>query len=134
MVAVQVMGNDAAIGIAASQGNFELNVYMPLIAYNLIQSIDLLADALASFEEKCIAGLQINAAKMNQYVEQSLMLVTALNPHIGYDQGAKIVQRAFEEDLTLKQAALDSGLLSEAEYDQWIDPRKMIGSQQNEER
>ncbi|MHC5227171.1 class II fumarate hydratase [Enterococcus sp. LJL99] len=127
MVAVQVMGNDTTIGIAASQGNFELNVFMPLIAYNFIQSIELLTDALLSFDENCLAGISANKAKMKEYVERSLMLVTALNPHIGYDNGAMIAKKAFSESLTLKEAALSSGLLTEAEYDLWVRPEKMLG-------
>ncbi|MBO0439235.1 class II fumarate hydratase [Candidatus Enterococcus ikei] len=127
MIAIQVMGNDTTIGIGASQGNFELNVYMPVIAYNLIQSIELLADGLSSFNENCLVGLKADQEKMNQYVEQSLMLVTALNPHIGYDNGAKIAKKAFEENTTLKQAALTSGLVTEEEYDSWVKPEQMLG-------
>ncbi|MGM0123345.1 fumarate hydratase, class II [Enterococcus sp. AZ194] len=127
MVAVQVMGNDTAIGIAASQGNFELNVYMPLLAYNLLQSIELLTDSLASFEEKCLRGLTVNEEKMAEYVNQSLMLVTALNAHIGYDKGAEIAKHAFNEKLTLKQASLDLGYVTEKEYDSWVKPERMLG-------
>ena len=127
MVAVQVMGNDATIGIAASQGNFELNVYMPLIAYNFIQSIELLTDALQSFETNCLAGIKANKLKMEEYVDQSLMLVTALNPYIGYDNGAKIAKKAFNEQLSLKEAALSSGLVTEKEYDLWVRPENMLG-------
>lgn len=128
MIAIQVMGNDTTIGIGASQGNFELNVYMPVLAYNLIQSIELLTDGLRSFNEHCLSGIQANQEKMNQYVEQSLMLVTALNPHIGYDNGAKIAKKAFAENMTLKQAALSTGLLTETEYDQWVRPEQMLGN------
>jgi fumarate hydratase class II len=131
MIAIQVMGNDATIGIGASQGNFELNVYMPVMAYNLIQSIELLADGLASFDKKCLAGLQANQEKMREYVERSLMLVTALNPHIGYDNGGMIAKKAFNEQLTLKQAALASGLVTEAQYDEWVRPEKMLGDAGN---
>ncbi|KAF1296446.1 fumarate hydratase, class II [Enterococcus sp. JM4C] len=127
MVAVQVMGNDATIGIAASQGNFELNVYMPVIAYNLLQSVDLLADSLSSFEEKCLRGLTVNEEKMAQYVNQSLMLVTALNAHIGYDKGAEIAKKAFNEALTLKEAALALGYVTEEEYERWVRPEEMLG-------
>lgn len=127
MIAIQVMGNDTTIGIGASQGNFELNVYMPVIAYNLIQSIELLADGLRSFEQNCLVGIKANQEKMTAYVEQSLMLVTALNPHIGYDNGAKIAKKAFEENTTLKQAALTSGLVTEEEYDRWVKPEQMLG-------
>lgn len=127
MVAVQVMGNDTAIGVAASQGNFELNVYLPLLAFDLLQSIRLLTDAILSFNQNCLKGLVVNTERMNQLVEQSLMLVTALNPHIGYDKGAKIAKKAFEEGTTLKTAALALGYVTEAEYDQWVQPEKMIG-------
>lgn len=127
MIAIQVMGNDTTIGIGASQGNFELNVYMPVMAYNLIQSIELLTDGLRSFDQNCLIGIKADQEKMNQYVEQSLMLVTALNAHIGYDNGAKIAKKAFEENTTLKQAALTSGLVTEKEYDSWIKPEQMLG-------
>ncbi|MGX7244160.1 class II fumarate hydratase [Enterococcus quebecensis] len=127
MIAIQVMGNDTTIGIGASQGNFELNVYMPVLAYNLIQSIELLADGLRSFDQNCLTGIKADQEKMSQYVEQSLMLVTALNPHIGYDNGAKIAKKAFEENLTLKQAALATGLVTEVDYDRWVKPEQMLG-------
>ncbi|WP_375178805.1 class II fumarate hydratase [Enterococcus rotai] len=127
MIAVQVMGNDTTIGISASQGNFELNVYMPVIAYNLLQSIELLTDGLRSFNQHCLVGIKANQEKMSQYVEQSLMLVTALNPYIGYDNGAKIAKKAFEENTTLKQAALALGLVTDADYDAWVKPEQMLG-------
>ena len=127
MVAIQVMGNDTAIGFAASQGNFELNVYMPVLAYNLLQSIDLLTDSLRSFEEKCLRGLTVNEEKMATYVNQSLMLVTALNAHIGYDKGAEIAKKAFTEQLTLKEAALELAYVTEQEYDEWVRPESMLG-------
>lgn len=127
MVAIQVMGNDATIGIGASQGNFELNVYMPVLAYNLIQSIELLTDGLSSFEKNCLVGIKANQEKMKQFLDQSLMLVTALNAHIGYDNGAKIAKKAFEEKRTLKEAALATGLLTEKEYETWVRPENMLG-------
>ncbi|WP_440894845.1 class II fumarate hydratase [Amphibacillus sp. Q70] len=127
MVAVQIMGNDATIGIAASQGNFELNVYKPVIAYNFLQSTQLLADGIRSFNERCLAGMKPIQKKMNQNVNESLMLVTALNPHIGYDNAAKIAKKAYQEAKTLKQAALELGLLTEAEFNEFVDPNKMIG-------
>lgn len=127
MVAVQVMGNDTTIGIAASQGNFELNVYKPVIAYNFLQSIQLLADGIHSFNERCLAGMKPNQEKMVQDLNTSLMLVTALNPHIGYDNAAKIAKKAYQEDKTLKQAALELELLTEAEFIELVDPKKMIG-------
>ncbi|MBU5595367.1 class II fumarate hydratase [Amphibacillus sp. MSJ-3] len=127
MVAVQVMGNDATIGIAASQGNFELNVYKPVIAYNFLQSIQLLADGIRSFNKRCLIGMRPNEKKMTHDLNASLMLVTALNPHIGYENAAKIAKKAFQEDKTLKQATLELNLLSEAEFDTWVDPKQMIG-------
>lgn len=128
MVAVQVMGNDAAIGIAASQGNFELNVYLPVIAFDLLQSIRLLGDALESFTEHCLVGITVNEERMAELLSCSLMLVTALNSHIGYDKGAEIAKKAFNEGTTLKEAALTLGYVTEEEYDQWVRPEKMIGA------
>ncbi|MBX8938420.1 class II fumarate hydratase [Enterococcus gilvus] len=127
MVAVQVMGNDTTIGIAASQGNFELNVYLPLIAFDLLQSIRLLTDALHSFNDNCLKGLVVNEERMAELLERSLMLVTALNTHIGYDKGAEIAKKAFSEGSTLKEAALSLGYVSEEEYEAWVRPEKMIG-------
>lgn len=127
MVAVQVMGNDTTIGVAASQGNFELNVYLPLIAFDLLQSVRLLTDALHSFSDHCLKGLVVNEGRMAELLEQSLMLVTALNTHIGYDKGAEIAKKAFNEGTTLKEAALALGYVSSEEYDAWVRPEKMIG-------
>ena len=126
MVAVQVFGNDAAIGFAASQGNFELNVYKPVIIYNFLQSVHLLADSMVSFDEKCIQGLEPNIEVIEENVNRSLMLVTALNPHIGYEKAAEIAKLAFNEGTTLKEAAIKTGYLTEEQYDEWIDPRKMV--------
>jgi len=125
-VCVQVMGNDSAISFAASQGNFELNVYMPLIAYNFIQSVNLLADAIKSFEQNCVCGIVANRQKMQQNLDNSLMLVTALNTHIGYENAAKTAKKAFDENITLKEACLSLGFLSESEFDKIVDPKKMI--------
>lgn len=127
MVAVQVMGNDTTIGVAASQGNFELNVYLPLIAFDLLQSVRLLTDALHSFSENCLKGLVVNEERMAELLERSLMLVTALNTHIGYDKGAEIAKKAFNEGTTLKESALALGYVSEEEYEAWVRPEKMIG-------
>lgn len=127
MVAVQVMGNDTAITLAASQGNFELNVYMPVIIYNFMQSVKLLSDALNSFTVHCLAGLTVNEDRMAQLVSQSLMLVTALNTHIGYDKGAEIAKKAFREGTTLKEAALALGYVTSEEYEQWVRPENMVG-------
>lgn len=127
MVAVQVMGNDTTIGVAASQGNFELNVYLPLIAFDLLQSVRLLTDALHSFSENCLKGLVVNEERMAELLERSLMLVTALNTHIGYDKGAEIAKKTFNEGTTLKESALALGYVSEEEYEAWVRPEKMIG-------
>lgn len=127
MVAVQVMGNDTTIGVAASQGNFELNVYLPLIAFDLLQSVRLLTDAHHSFSENCLKGLVVNEERMAELLERSLMLVTALNTHIGYDKGAEIAKKAFNEGTTLKESALALGYVSEEEYEAWVRPEKMIG-------
>lgn len=129
MVALQVMGNDSTIGMAASQGNFELNVYLPLIAYNLLQSIRLLTDSLRSFDQHCLAGLKADQGRMAELVENSLMLVTALNPHIGYDKGAAIAKKAYQEGTTLKAAALALGYVTAAEFDEWVQPEKMVGEE-----
>ncbi|MFC0297517.1 class II fumarate hydratase [Geobacillus jurassicus] len=126
MVAVQVFGNDATIGFAASQGNFQLNVFKPVIAYNAIQSVQLLGDAIRSFDERCAQGMEVNEAKMKEYVERSLMLVTALSPHIGYDRAAEIAKLAHREGLTLKEAALKTGYVTAEQYEEWVRPEKMI--------
>ncbi|PKR86654.1 class II fumarate hydratase [Heyndrickxia camelliae] len=126
MVAVQVFGNDAAIGFAASQGNFELNVFKPVIIYNFLQSLHLLADSMKSFDERCAVGIEPNKEVITQNVNRSLMLVTALNPHIGYEKAAEIAKLAFKEGTTLKEAAIKTGYLTEEQYDQWIDPSKMV--------
>ncbi|HYF97534.1 MAG TPA: class II fumarate hydratase [Coxiellaceae bacterium] len=126
MVCIQVMGNDAAIGFAGSQGNFELNVYKPLMIYNLIQSIYLLSDTAHSFTEFAVDGLEANTAKIDEHVKNSLMLVTALNPVIGYDKAAKIAKKAYEENSSLREACLALGYLSGEEFDKALDARKMV--------
>ena len=127
MVAVQVMGNDAAIGFAASQGNFELNVFKPVIAYNFLQSVRLLADACASFEERCARGIEPNREVIDRHLRNSLMLVTALNPVIGYDNAAKIAKKAHAEGTTLKEAAVALGLLTAEQFDAAVRPEDMVG-------
>lgn len=127
MVACQVFGNDVTIGMAGSMGNFELNVFKPLIVYNIIQSINILADACNSFCEKCIVGIEANLKNINQHLTNSLMLVTSFNQHIGYDKAAQIALKAWREDKTLKEAALELGFVSEQQYDEWIKPENMIG-------
>lgn len=126
MVACQVFGNDATIGFAASQGNFELNVFKPVIIYNFIQSVHLLTDGMNSFNENCMKGLEANEEVINEQVEKSLMLVTALNPHIGYEKAAEIAKLAFKEHTTLREAALKTGYISSEQYDEWVIPKKMI--------
>ena len=119
MIATQIVGNDATIGFAASQGNFELNVFKPVIAYNFLQSVKLLTDGILSFNKNCAVGITANEDKIKQNVERSLMLVTALNPHIGYEKAAKIAKLAFKQNSTLKEAALQLGFLTEEEFNAW---------------
>ena len=125
MVAVQVMGNDAAIGFAASQGNFELNVFLPVCAYNFLQSTRLLAESMQSFNERCVSGIRANREKMADNVRNSLMLVTALNPVIGYEKAAKTAQKAFRDGTTLKEACVALGFLSAEAFDECFHPEKM---------
>jgi fumarate hydratase class II len=127
MVCAQVMGHDVAIGLAASQGHFELNVYKPLIAYDVLDSVQLLADAMASFAEHCVDGLVVDAARTQLLLGRSLMLVTALSPHIGYDRAARIAKHAHREGLSLRDAALAVGGISAAQFDAWVDARRMLG-------
>jgi fumarate hydratase class II len=126
MVAAQVMGNDVAITIAGSQGHFELNVFKPLIIFNLLNSITLISDSCEHFTKYLIEGLKANEKKIAQYVSNSLMLVTALAPKIGYDKAAKAAHVALHDDLTLKEACMKLGFLSEEEFDRAIRPEKMI--------
>jgi fumarate hydratase class II len=127
MVAAQVMGNDAAIGFAASQGNFELNVFKPVIAYNFLQSVRLLADAAKSFNDHCAIGIEPNRARIKQLVDQSLMLVTALNRKIGYDNAARIAKNAHKKGTTLRDSAIELGLLTGEEFDAEVRPAEMVG-------
>lgn len=126
MVVTQVVGNDATIAFAASQGNFELNVFKPVIIYNFLQSARLLGDAMKSFNDHCAIGIEPNTEVLEQNLKNSLMLVTALNPHIGYENAAKIAKKAHKEGTTLKEAAIASGLLTEEQFDQYVDPKTMI--------
>jgi fumarate hydratase class II len=126
MVATQVMGNDATIGFAASQGNFELNVLKPVLAYNLLQSVRLLADACESFNKHCVTGIEPDRERIEQHLRNSLMLVTALNPKIGYDASAKVAKRAHETGGTLREAAIELGLLTGEEFDAAVQPGQMI--------
>jgi len=127
MVAVEVIGNDTAVAIAGSQGNFELNVFKPLIIFNVLRSVHLLADACARFREFCVEGVEANRARIAELVDRSLMLVTALAPHIGYDRAAAIAKRAHAEGLTLREAALASGYVTAEQYDRWVRPADMVG-------
>ena len=126
MVCVKVMGNDAAIGFAASQGNFQLNVFMPVLICSFLESARLLADAMHSFNLHCAEGILPNLQKIDENMNKSLMLVTALNPHIGYENAAKIAKLAHKENLTLKEAALQLRLVSEEDFAKWVDPKKMV--------
>ena len=126
MVSVQVMANDVAVGMAASQGNFELNVYMPVCIYNFLQSVRLLSDAMLSFNQNCVSGIKANKKKMQENLHRSLMLVTCLNPYIGYENAAKTAKKAFQENISLKEACLQLGFLTEEKFDEVFQPEKMI--------
>lgn len=128
MVCAQVMGNDTTVSIAASNGQFELNVFKPVIINAFLQSATLLGDACCSFNDRCAAGIEPNRERIDQLLKNSLMLVTALNTHTGYENAAKIAKKAYAENLTLKEAALALHLLTEAEFDAWVDPAKMVGN------
>ena len=126
MVAVQVMGNDVAVGMAASQGNFELNVFMPVCIYNFLQSARLLAEAMVSFNNNCAVGIKANREKMHHNLHNSLMLVTALNPYIGYDNAAKTAKKAFKENISLKEACVELGFLTAEKFDEVFHPEQMV--------
>ncbi|MBQ9687204.1 MAG: class II fumarate hydratase, partial [Oscillospiraceae bacterium] len=126
MVAVQVMGNDTAIGFAASQGNFELNVFLPVIAYNFLQSTRLLADSIRSFSANCVTGIRANPDKMRENLERSLMLVTALTPYTGYEKAAQIAKLAYKENLSLREACVKLGILTAEKFDEVFHPEQMI--------
>jgi fumarate hydratase class II len=127
MVAAQVMGNDVAVSIGGATGHFELNVFKPLIAANVLQSARLIGDACVSFTEKCAVGIEPNYAVIQRHLENSLMLVTSLNTHIGYDKAAKIAKTAHAEGSTLKEAALKLGYVTAEEFDAWVRPEDMVG-------
>lgn len=131
MVCAQVIGNDVAVSVGGSMGHFELNVFKPLIAANVLQSARLLGDACVSFNEKCALGIEPNLPVIKQHLENSLMLVTALNPHIGYENAAKIAKTAHKENKTLREAAIGLGLLTNEQFDQWVKPEEMVGSLKN---
>lgn len=128
MVCAQVMGNDVAVSVGGSMGHFELNVFKPVIAANVLQSARLIGDACVSFNDKCAVGIEPNLPIIKQHMENSLMLVTALNTHIGYENAAKIAKTAHKENKTLRQAAVDLGLVTNEQFDQWVRPEKMVGS------
>jgi fumarate hydratase class II len=127
MLAAQIMGNDVAVNIGGMSGNFELNVFKPLVIHNFMQSCRLLADGSESFREHCVVGIEPNPERLRKNLQESLMLVTALNPHIGYDNAAKIAKHAHRKGLTLKQSALELGLLTDEQFDEWVKPEKMVG-------
>ena len=128
MVAAQVMGNDVAISIGGATGHFELNVFKPLIAANFLQSARLIGDACVSFNDNCAVGIKPNDAMIKRHLENSLMLVTALNPHIGYENAAAIAKKAHKEGTSLREAAISLGLLTSEQFDEWVKPEDMIGS------
>jgi fumarate hydratase class II len=127
MLCAQVMANDVAVNIGGASGNFELNVYKPLIIHNFLQSCRLIADGCESFREHCVVGIEPNRERIEQNLRESLMLVTALNPHIGYDNAAKIAKHAHKTGKTLKAAALELGLVTAEQFDQWVKPEDMVG-------
>ena len=127
MVCVQVMGNDVTVGMAGSQGNFELNVFKPLMIHNLLESVALLADACDSFRSNCIEGLELNRERVEALMQESLMLVTALNPHVGYDNAAKAAKKAHADGTTLREAVLALELMSGEEFDAAVVPADMVG-------
>ena len=127
MLCAQVMANDVAVNIGGASGHFELNVYKPLIAHAFLQSVRLLADGCASFDEHCARGIEANEPRIRELLERSLMLVTALSPHIGYDKAAEIAKKAHREGTTLREAALALGHLTPEEFDRWVQPQSMLG-------
>ena len=127
MVAVQVFGNDVAVTVAGSQGNFELNVFKPVMIRNFLHSVRILADACGTFREFCVEGIRANEERIRELVDRSLMLVTALSPYIGYDKAAEIAKKAQHEGTTLREAALALGYVSAQQYDEWVRPERMVG-------
>jgi fumarate hydratase class II len=127
MLCCQVFGNDVALNIGGASGNFELNVFRPLIAHNFLQSARLLADGMASFNDHCAAGIEPNRERIAELVQRSLMLVTALNPHIGYDKAAQIAKKAHREGTSLREAAIATGFVTAEQFDAWVRPERMVG-------
>jgi fumarate hydratase class II len=128
MVCAQVIGNDVTVSVGGSMGHFELNVFKPVIAANVLQSARLIGDACVSFNDKCAVGIEPNYEIIKKHLENSLMLVTALNPHIGYENAAKIAKTAHKQNKTLREVSIELGLLTNEQFDQWVDPSKMIGT------
>src|SRR5690606_15711554 len=128
MVCAQVMGNHVTTTIAGSNGHYELNVFKPVMIYSVLQSVRLLTDSAQSFADNCVAGIEANKGRIARLLNESLMLVTALNPHIGYDNAGKIAKTAFADGSTLKEAALKLGLVTAQEFDEWVIPEKMVGT------
>jgi fumarate hydratase, class II len=128
MVCAQVIGNDVAVSFGGASGHFELNVFKPVIASNVLQSARLIGDACVSFNDKCAVGIEPNLSIIKQHMENSLMLVTSLNTHIGYENAAKIAKKAHKENKTLREAAVELGLVTNEQFDQWVRPEKMVGS------
>jgi fumarate hydratase class II len=128
MVCAQIIGNDVAVSVGGASGHFELNVFKPVIASNVLQSARLLGDACVSFNDKCADGIEPNEPVIKRHLENSLMLVTALNTHIGYENAAKIAKKAHKENKTLREAAVELGLLTSEQFDEWVRPEKMVGS------
>ena len=128
MLSAQVLGNDVAVNIGGASGNFELNVYKPVIIHNLLQSVRLLADGANSFEEHCARGIEADRSRIAELVQRSLMLVTALNPHIGYDKAAQIAKAAHARGSSLREAALASGHVTAEQFDAWVRPEAMVGN------
>ena len=126
MLCAQVMGNHVAVTIGGSNGHFELNVFKPVIIYNVLQSIRLIADGCVSFTDNCVVGIEADERRIAELRDKSLMLVTALNPHIGYDNAAKIAKKAHKEGKTLKEAAIELKLLTSEQFDQWVQPEDMV--------
>ncbi len=127
MVAAQVMGNHVAVTVGGASGHFELNVFKPMIVRNVLQSVRLIADASVSFSKHCVVGIQPNRERITSLLNDSLMLVTALNPHIGYDNAAKIAKNAHDRGIGLKESALELKLLTEQQFDDWVKPNEMLG-------
>ncbi len=127
MACCQVFGNDVVINVGGSMGNFELNVFKPVIIHNFLQSVRLLADGAVSFNDNCAVGIEPNRERIEKSVRESLMLVTALNPHIGYDKAAQIAKKAYQEGTTLKEAAVKLGYVTAEQFDQWVRPEDMVG-------